>query len=134
MTKSTRHSFSLHDTYLQLTDGGAADRIEVDADFWPQIGKRPELHEGRLMGALEMSADSPTWEMHPAGDEFLYLLKGAAEVVLQDINGERVIELKPKEGCLVPRGLWHRILVRAPALVLFVTPGKGTQNRPVLEG
>ncbi len=132
MAKSARHSFGLVDTFLQLKDGGVAERVEVDESFWAQIGSRTELHDGRLMGAIRISADTPTWEMHPAGDEFLYLLKGAADVVLQDINGERVVELKASEGCLVPRGLWHRLLVRSSTILLFVTPGKGTQIRPAV--
>ncbi len=133
MTTAVGHSFGLHDTFVHFSDGGGAQLIEVDDDFWSQIGKRTELHEGRLMGALHLLADTPTWEMHPAGDEFLYLLKGAAEVVLQDINGERIVELKTSEGCLVPRGLWHRILTRTPSTLFFVTPGKGTQVRPATE-
>ncbi len=133
MTASVRHSFGLLETFVHLKDGGAAERVDVDEDFWSRIEKRVELHDGRLLGAIRLSADTPTWEMHPAGDEFLFLLKGAAEVILQDINGERVIELNANEGCLVPRGLWHRLMIRIPALLLFVTPGKGTQTRPALE-
>ena len=133
MATMARHSFGLIDTFLHLKDGGAAERVEVDEDFWSQIGKRTELHAGRLMGSLRLSADTPTWEMHPAGDEFLYLMTGAADVVLQDINGERVVELETGEGCLVPRGLWHRLLIRSPMILMFVTPGKGTQIRPVGE-
>jgi len=133
MTTSKRHSFGLLETFVHFKDGGAAQRIEVDEDFWSQIGARTELHDGRLLGVLQLSADTPTWEMHPAGDEFLFLLKGAAEVILQDINGERVLELQASEGCLVPRGLWHRLLIRTPTLLLFITSGKGTQNRPAME-
>ena len=130
---TARHCFGLLETYIHFKDGGGAQRVEVDEEFWPQLGNRTELHDGRLMGIIRMSAPAPTWEMHPSGDEFLYLVKGSAEVIIQDINGERVVELKASEGCLVPRGLWHRLTIRKPAQVLFITPGKGTQNRPAVE-
>ncbi len=133
MTTSGRHSFGLLETFVHLKEGGAAERVEAGGDFWPQLGNRTDLHDGRLMGVIRISEDTPNWEMHPAGDEFFYLLNGAIDLVLQDINGERVIELEAGEGCLVPRGLWHRLIMRAPGVLLFVTPGKGTQSRPALE-
>ncbi len=133
MTTSPRHSFDLLDTFVHFKDGGSAERVEVSNDFWAQLGKRTELHDGRLMGMIRVSADTPNWEMHPAGDEFFHLQNGAIDLILQDINGERVIELEAGEGCLVPRGLWHRLIMRTPGVLLFVTPGKGTQSRPALE-
>jgi hypothetical protein len=31
----------------------------------------------------------------------------------------------------VPRGTWHTTKVHAPSSMLFITPGEGTQNRPL---
>jgi mannose-6-phosphate isomerase-like protein (cupin superfamily) len=78
-----------------------------------------------------MTADWPHWEMHPAGDEIVYQLSGAMDLVLDETSGERVVSLQPHRGCIVPRGVWHRGLLRAPGEALFITRGKGTKHRPV---
>jgi len=31
----------------------------------------------------------------------------------------------------VPRAVWHRGLVRKPGKLMFITPGAGTDHRPV---
>jgi mannose-6-phosphate isomerase-like protein (cupin superfamily) len=84
-----------------------------------------------LLTKFHMHCDTPTWEMHPAGDEVLYLLSGAMEVILEERDGNRVVELHAGEACLVPRGVWHRQLVRTAGDLLAITYGKGTQVRAV---
>lgn len=85
---------------------------------------------GWLVTKFPMANDSPTWEMHSAGDELLYLLSGAMEVVLEESSGNHIIELQAGMACLVPRGVWHRQLMRTPGDLLVITYGKGTQLRP----
>ena len=68
--------------------------------------------------------------MHPAGDEILYLVDGALDVILEQKNGERVVTLQPGTACVVPRGTWHRQIVHQPGELLAITYGKGTQHRP----
>jgi hypothetical protein len=55
-------------------------------------------------------------------------------MVLAEEHGERVVELRGRRACLVPRGVWHRGIVRAPSDAVFVTRGKGTEHRPIEEG
>ena len=83
------------------------------------------------MAVIHMSIDSNTWELHPAGDDLLYVLSGAIDVVLQEEGGERVVELRAGAACIVPRGTWHRQKVRTPGDMLFITPGEKTQHRPL---
>ena len=45
--------------------------------------------------------------------------------------GERRVALASGQACLVPRGVWHRVVVREPGRLLFVTYGEGTQHRPL---
>ena len=126
--------FDLATTYVHLDEDGAGRPIEVGADFWVKIHERPELGRGRLVVAHHMAADFAHWEMHPAGDELLFLLSGAVDMILQGAGPggrERVVELRPKTACIVPRGTWHRGIVRTPGDMLFVTPGAGTQHRPL---
>jgi mannose-6-phosphate isomerase-like protein (cupin superfamily) len=84
------------------------------------------LYEGRIAGTVPMTHDMPLWEMHPSGDEFLYLLSGKIACVLEESHGERVVELRAGEACIVPQGVWHRLLVHAPGNLLFLTPAEGT--------
>ena len=77
-------------------------------------------------------ASMPAWERHPAGDEVLCALSGLLEAVVQDANGgERVVSLPAGVACTVPKGAWHRLVVRAPGRLLALTYGKGTEHRPL---
>lgn len=47
-------------------------------------------------------------------------------------GGEKVVELN--ESCayvVVPRGTWHTSRTRNACRMLFITPGEGTQIRPI---
>jgi mannose-6-phosphate isomerase-like protein (cupin superfamily) len=123
-------TFDLATTYVQLDDGPAATAVEVDDEFWEQIDRRPDLHGGRLVGVFHNGEDWGSWEMHPAGDEVVCLLSGAIDVVLDEEGGERVVELRPGSTCIVPRGVWHRAIVREPGDTLHITRGDGTRHRP----
>ena len=105
--------------------------VEVDADFWAQIGERTHLHEGRLVTLTHSTSDWPVWEMHPAGDEIVYLLTGAVDLVLEEDQGQRTVRLRGRACCIVPKGVWHRAIVHEPSDVLHITRGKDTQHRPV---
>ncbi len=123
--------FDLASTYVQLDDGPAAVTVEVDDTFWETIDQRPELQGGRLVGTFHNAQDWDIWEMHPAGDELVCLLSGAIGVVLDEERGERVIDLEPGQTCIVPRGVWHRAVVRRPGDTLHITRGEGTRHRPL---
>ena len=49
------------------------------------------------------------WHKHDKEDEFFYVLDG---LLLIDLEG-KLIELKPKQGFMVPKGIIHR--TRAPS-------------------
>ena len=126
-------SFDLVGTYVVLGNDGAADRIEVGPTFWPDVmaGKHPELSEGRLVAVFPYEGNWTSAEMHPAGDELVYVLSGAVDLVLQEPSGDRVIPLEAGRGVLVPKGVWHTARVRTPGKALHVTAGAGTQHRPL---
>lgn len=129
----TTGSFDFIDTYVQLEDGPDALTLEVGADFWSKIESRTDLHEGRLVCLFEFDADWPTWEVHPAGDEIVFLLNGSVDLILDETAGERTIELRGRAACIVPKGVWHRAIVHKPSTALHITRGAGTRNRPVGE-
>ncbi len=121
-------------SYLHFRDGAEAEVVPVTASFWKELtsGKRPELDEGRLMTAFTFSEPWATWERHPAGDELVMLLSGAATLVLEMADTEQVIELDtPGAYVLVPRGAWHTAKTDVETTMLFLTPGAGTEHKPV---
>jgi len=124
-------SFSLLKTYVHLKDLGQAASIAVEPGFWDTIDTRSDLQVGRLVGVHWTEKDSPHWELHPAGDELLVALGGEHELILQDGRNDVRIELQAGRAFLVPFGVWHRLRVKSPGAILFVTPGKGTQQRAV---
>ena len=133
MDISLQSPFDLINTYVHLEDGPAAIPVEVGADFWATIDKRIELHSGRLVTLfhIQNTDEWVHWEMHPAGDELVYLLAGAIDLVLQAENGERIIALRARAAGIIPRGVWHRAIVHTPSDLLFITRGAGTQLRPI---
>jgi hypothetical protein len=71
--------------YLHVRDGGKTDAISVSDSFWEELaqGAYPQLDQGRLMTAFTFSEPWSTWERHPAGEELVMLISGAATVVLE---------------------------------------------------
>lgn len=124
-------AIDLKATYVHLDDGPAARPVPVGPDFWQTIDRRTELHVGRLVMIAHNDADWPVWEAHPAGEEIVYLLSGAVDLVLDESGGPRTVALQPGQAVIVPRGVWHRAVVHAPGDTLHVTYGAGTTHRPV---
>jgi mannose-6-phosphate isomerase-like protein (cupin superfamily) len=120
-------------TFVHMQSDGALSTIEVNDAFWRDLmtGARTDLNEGWLVAAFHMTADSAMWEMHPAGEEFLYLLSGAMNIIMQREDGEQVVELRTGQACIVPRRTWHRQIVHEPSDLLGITFGKGTEHRSV---
>jgi len=131
MTAALPQAFGLDTTYVQLTDGPAAVPVPVDAEFWPRLAERTALHDGRLVALTRQTADWSHWEMHPAGDEVVYLLSGGVEMVFELAEGSRNISLQHGAGLIVPQGIWHRALVHQAGDMLFITRGAGTRHRPI---
>jgi len=132
--------FAVGDAHVFLEDGGAALPVAVTPTFWRELitgenrshGVRQIAEStGWLVCALPKKEDDRGWEMHPAGDEILYMMSGAVDVVLEYDNVKRLIPLHEGTACVVPRGTWHRTITRAPGDMLAITYGKGTQHRPL---
>ncbi len=87
-----------------------------------------------LITEFDCSADWSNWEMHPHGDEFVYLLSGAVMMRLALPEGEKQLLLQASRAIIVPRGVWHTACVSVPSKMLFVTKGRDTQHRPVKKG
>ena len=124
-------TFDLETTYLAVDGRGGVVRLPVGPDFWRTIDRNEALEEASLLGVFPMQGDWAHWEMHPADDEVLVLLDGAATMIFEDAGAQRRIEMKAGTTLVVPAGTWHRALVAAPGRLLALTYGKGTEHRPV---
>lgn len=95
---------------------------ELDAEF-------PEFKGHVLIQRYSFDTPWPTWEVHPEGDEFVYLLEGDTDFILSQNGVERTVRVsEPGSFVVVPKGAWHTARPHAPTTLLFVTPGEGTLN------
>ncbi len=84
--------------------------------------------EGRLVAVHRFDADWPTWEMHPKGEELVWVVEGHMSLV-QRIDGEdRITELRAGQAAINPTGVWHTARVHVPTTALFITAGESTEN------
>lgn len=68
-------------------------------------GPPPRL-DGYTIGAPLLTREPPHGgEMHPDGDELLFLVSGRIRVVLEDREPPRQVELAPGQALIVPRGV-----------------------------
>jgi mannose-6-phosphate isomerase-like protein (cupin superfamily) len=56
------------------------------------------------------------WHKHDREDEFFYVVEG---LLLLDLEG-RTVELSPRQGLVVPRGVLHRTRAQVRTVVLMV--------------
>jgi quercetin dioxygenase-like cupin family protein len=124
-------AFTLDSTFVNLRPDDSAQLLKIGPRFWATIGRRTDLGDGRLMGVTAQKADWPHWERHPGGEEILTMLSGEMDLVLETRSGERRVRLKTGQTFVVPRGIWHRGVGRKPGKLMFITPGAGTEHRPV---
>ena len=122
----------LRRSYVSITDGGSATAVEVTPDFWPELISGQRTIGTWLMGVNHRVTAPLVWDLHPDGECVVCLLSGAVDIVVLDGDREHVIKLlAPGAGCVVPRGTWHRQIIREEADVMFLTAGRDTRQRPV---
>lgn len=123
--------FNIGDTFVALDDSRGARPLPVTDDFWPALQAGRFGQFSRLVSAFSYDTDWTTWEKHPAGEEFVCLVEGKVDLVLEIDGREHVVTLdQPGAYVLVPKDTWHTARVHRPARMFFITPGEGTQNRP----
>jgi len=97
----------------------------------------PRRIDGYTIGAIP-NIDGPGphgGEVHPDGDEFLYVVSGATELILDDgderaVGVEKKVLLRTGDAYVVPRGVWHRLETVEPTYLIHVTPGPNGGSRP----
>ncbi|MBD2077140.1 WxcM-like domain-containing protein [Phormidium sp. FACHB-592] len=121
---------NINSTYVVL-DADNAIPVAVSDHFYQDLEQQFRDFKGkRLVSHYIFEQDWDSWEMHPAGEEFVCLLFGRVDFVLEQDGSERIVSLNaPGDYILVPSGTWHTAKVYTRSSVLFITPSEGTQHR-----
>lgn len=104
---------------------------DLKATLVPSQEDPPIPVDGLTIGIADMSENSPhDGEMHPDGDEVLYLISGRVRIVFEDEHlGE--MDMHAGDGLVIPRGVWHRVDILEPCRIMYATPGPGGEFRPI---
>jgi mannose-6-phosphate isomerase-like protein (cupin superfamily) len=123
----------LSSTFVVVEPHHAAIPVAVTPTIFEELDRRFDNFKGRLLvSSFSFESDWPTWEIHPAGDEIVCLLSGDVTMVLDRNGVEEVVHLRePGSFVIVPMGTWHTARTSVATRMLFVTPGEGTENKPV---
>lgn len=123
MTEITKYDLATCVAYL---------RPDGSMNVEPSPRGPPKRIAGHSIGAPLLSRPAPhAGEMHPDGDELLYLISGRIEVIIEEggeqdaVGVEQVVALAPGDACIVPKGTWHRVEIREPSRLIHITPGPG---------
>jgi mannose-6-phosphate isomerase-like protein (cupin superfamily) len=123
---------SPYDTHLDIRFG-ALEKIDVQAlvdatthPWWNQTLCKVNDSVVRL-GVVKGEYH---WHHHETEDEFFYVIEGRFLIDLED----RTIELGPREGVVVPRGVRHRPRAPERTVILMMEPATivptGSEDRP----
>ncbi|MFI6515057.1 cupin domain-containing protein [Spirillospora sp. NPDC050679] len=96
-------------------------RMDGGADGWTVAAFRVETDE-------DVHGDH--WEMHPAAEELVSVLSGAARMYLRperDGAPEEMVPLAAGSAFVVPRGRWHRLELDRPSDLMSITLRRGTR-------
>jgi quercetin dioxygenase-like cupin family protein len=129
-------AFNLAEVFIHLGGGATATPLP-DFSWSPEYlaGYQERFAqdgaEGRLVCVLPQEETWDSWERHPAGEEVVVLLSGRVDLVQELDGAEHVVELHPGQAVINPPGVWHTARVHEPGVGLFITPGMGTEAKPL---
>jgi mannose-6-phosphate isomerase-like protein (cupin superfamily) len=122
------HSFPFARSILHVGADGKASLLEP-----PFVKAELGRLDGRILATFPIAspadAHSQVWEMHPAGDEVLFMLTGELVVEYSDGVHSGTVSLGSGKAIVMPRGVWHRLIYREPGLLLALTAAHGTEAR-----
>jgi mannose-6-phosphate isomerase-like protein (cupin superfamily) len=103
----------------------------VTDNFYQELDQEFDNFKGHML-VSQASFNEPwsTWEIHPQGDELVFLIEGETDLVLWNEDGkENIIRMATAgEYVVVPKATWHTARPHKQSTVLFITPGEGTIN------
>ncbi|MEM9054713.1 MAG: cupin domain-containing protein [Pseudomonadota bacterium] len=118
----------MNKTVIFANDKGTMETFPNAPDFWQDTLRH--LPEGYLISQYTFTQSWPTWERHPQGHEFVTILSGRITLIFQNDDGDEHRTLSEGQFIIIPEGQWHTADLTEPVTGLFVTFGKGTENKP----
>lgn len=90
----------------------------------------PDRISGMTLGIITMEGDAPHGgEVHPDGDEIIYVISGKLRIIGDSAKLEP-LTLLPGAACIIKKGEWHNVKVLEKTQLLHVTPGPNGEHRP----
>src|SRR4029453_15904316 len=121
----------LSSTFVHISNGGDRELVKLPASFWR--GNSSVKRYDRLVGTFDFKSSkdlhSTMQEMHPEADELLYVVSGAIDVIFEEAPAELTVPLDAGQATVVPRGVWHRLVMRQQGKLLFINSRTGMQSR-----
>ncbi len=127
-------ALGLEDNCIYLARDGVMRSHAKTAEFFGNVGKSPELKDGLTLALFHVNGPQdvhyPVWEMHPEGDELLIVASGSLSVEFRQEGREegtqRTAPLPPQAAFIVPAGIWHRLILHEPSVLIAITPRRNT--------
>ena len=120
----------LAENCIHLAREGHMSSHARTADFFKNAATDPAFSNGFVLAVHNVTTPSdvhyPTWEMHPEGDELLVSISGSLSVEYREDNEVRTVPLPTLSAFVVKAGLWHRLFVAAPSVLMSITPRHNT--------
>lgn len=134
MSKPVTKPLNLQDVALVLDAQQRSHVLPAGPDLYPQLAAQfGNFHGAVLLSEYTFSENWACFEVHPVGDEVLYLLAGRCELLLEQQGQlQRIVFDSPGQVQVIPKGCWHSADVRPgeSCRILFFTPGEGSAQRP----
>ncbi len=103
-------------------------RSEVTKALWGP----PARVEGFTVMAPFLTRNPPhNGEMHPDGDELIFLISGRLDVIAEEGGAETVTQMVGGQAVVIPKGMWHRLDIKEPCQLVVMTPGPESMHRPL---
>ena len=116
-------TFSWQQFAVNLSGDSGAQLIE--RGFVPGRQRRA----GVAVSIVDMNSDAPhDGEMHPDGDEVIYVLEGQFSLRL-GVDDPVYLDVATGQGVVIPKGVWRKIHIVAPCRLVTVTPGPGFEYK-----
>ena len=122
--------FDLTETRLVMGPHGDATPKAISPAFYAELDAEFDHFAGHvLLSEHAFEEHWSSWEMHPKGDEIVYLIEGDVDFVLWTGTDERTLRVdRPGTYIVVPKGTWHTARPRRPTRMPSLTPGEGTRH------
>lgn len=122
------------ENYVSLGKNGDIETFDGGDSFWSLAAEKLDaIGENWLITEFYFDEDWRTWEMHPNGEEIVYLLSGKMDLILEKDGILQTIELRSKGSVIIPRNTWHTAKVFEASNMLVITLGKETQVKEVTD-